>query len=153
MSKSSKLASELMAKLGIACLRASPLAGHPGFSKLAIGGIADRNTTGELVWFKSQRDAEKVLQATLSRCLDSKKTKAGITVKLSPDQVVDLVTTIAFSLGITRIKGGDVATTFDSISRRVETAIASMGRTATLKRMRAVVATADAFELRSALSR
>jgi hypothetical protein len=129
-----------MTATGLRCLRVSVLAGgHPGFSKLTIGGIADRDTAGERVWFKSQRDAEKVLQATLSRCFEAKKTKSGITVKLPPDQVVDLVGTIAFSLGITRIKDCDVATTFDSIASRIETQIKALGREGTMKRLLGVL--------------
>jgi len=135
--------------MGITCLRASALAGHPGRTKLAIGGISDRNAAGERLWFRSQREADKVMQATLSRCLDSKKTKAGITVKLAPDQVFNLVHTIALSLGITPIPDDRVATTFDSIVVRVETAIAQTGRIGTMKRLRSAVAQLDSGELHS----
>ena len=135
MSKSSRLASSILTAAGICCLRVSVLAGHPGHSKVAIGGIADRDSTGQHIWFRSQREADRVFKATLSRCFDSKKTKAGLTVKLPPGHVVDLITSIAQSLGITPIHDADVATTFDTISRRAETAIASMGREATFKRL------------------
>jgi hypothetical protein len=142
-----------MSALGLCCLRASPLAGHLGRSKLAIGGIADRESSGHRLWFRSQREAERVMQATLSRCFDSKKTMDGLTVKMPPDQVVDLLNTVARSLGIAAIKDCDVATTFDSVHRRIETAIAGIGRDATLKRMRAAIAARiNGDDLRSAFS-
>jgi hypothetical protein len=142
-----------MTATGIVCLRASVLAGHPGFSKLAIGGIADRDSAGDRVWFRNERDAKRVLDTFLSRCFESTRKETGLTVNLPSDKIVELVTAIARSLGIRPIKDCDVATTFDGIATRIETAIASMGRGATLKRMRAAVARIDADDLRSALSR
>src|ERR1700691_1826478 len=67
LTKSAKLASELLTKFGLVCLRAAPLAGHPDRSKLAIGGIADRDRAGARIWFRNERDAKRVLDAFLSR--------------------------------------------------------------------------------------
>jgi hypothetical protein len=128
LAKSSKLASELLTKFGLVCLRAAPLAGHPDRSKLAIGGIADRDRAGARIWFRNERDAKRVLDAFLSRCFESTKKETGLTVKLPYDQVVELVSDIAYSLGIIRIKDCDVATTFDCVATRIETAIAKMPR-------------------------
>jgi hypothetical protein len=139
LTKSSKLASELMAATGLVCLRVSTLPGHPGFGRVAIGGIADRDSKGERIWFRSRRDAERVLQATFSRCVVSKKTKAGITVALPPDQVADLVDNITFSLGIIRKSDRDVAATFDSVHRRIEGSIKSVGRAGTFETLRGVI--------------
>jgi hypothetical protein len=151
LAKSSKLASEIVTAAGIVCLRVSGLAGHPGYSRLAIGG--DCNAAGARLWFRSQREADKVMQAALARCFDSKKTNRGLTVKLPPDHVVDLVYTVTHSLGITAIRDEDVATALDSISRRVETAIARTGRIGTLKNLRTAVALVEPAELLSRLLR
>jgi hypothetical protein len=142
-----------MSATGIVCLRVSPLAGHPGRSKVAIGALSDLKATGDRVWFRNERDAKRVLDACLSRCFESTRKETGLTVNLPLDKVVELVTSIARSLGITPIQDHHVATTFDSIATRIETAVASMGRGATLKRMRAAVARIDADDLRSALRR
>jgi hypothetical protein len=128
LTKSSKLTSEILSTLGLCCLRASPLAGHPGRSKLVISGIADRDSAGDRVWFRNERDAKRVLDAFLSRCFESTRKDTGLTVKLPLDKVVGLATTIARSLGITPIQDCDVTTTFDSLHRRIETAIAKMPR-------------------------
>jgi hypothetical protein len=138
LAKSSKLTSEILVALGITCLRVSSLAGHAGRSKLVIGGISDRKSAGKRLWFPSRREADKVMQATLSRCMDSKKTAAGLTVNLPPDDVVNLVNTIALSLGIRPFHDADVATTFNSINGRVEIAIKALGREGTLKRLRRI---------------
>jgi hypothetical protein len=138
LAKSSKLASEIISAMGLVCLRAGPLAGHAGRSKVTIAGIDDRKAVGERVWFRNAKEAEKVETAFLSRCLESTRTKTGLTVNLPPGKVVDTVCTIAFSLGITPIRDVDVATTFDSVNRRVEAAIATMGRQGTLKRLRRI---------------
>jgi hypothetical protein len=129
----------------------APLAGHPGRRKVTVGGLSDLKAAGERVWFRNEREAKRVLDAFLSRCFESTKKETGLTVNLPFDNVVELVTIIARSLGITPIRDCDVTGTFDSIHRRVEVAIASMGRGATLKRMRAAVARIDAGDLRSHL--
>lgn len=135
LTKSSKLASSILTATGLVCLRTSTLPGHQHHSRVTVAGIADRDSTGHRIWFLRLRDAERVLQAVLGRCLVSRKTKAGLTVKLPPDHVVDLVHAIAFSLGITPIHDADVATTLTSISARAQTAIKAMGREGTLKRL------------------
>jgi hypothetical protein len=61
MSKSSKLASELMSATGIVCLRVSVLAGHPHHSRMTIGGIADRDLNGNRIWLQSPNSAERIV--------------------------------------------------------------------------------------------
>lgn len=61
LTKSSKLASELIAATGLVCLRVSVLAGHPGHSRVAIGGIADRHGSGNRIWLQSTNSAERIV--------------------------------------------------------------------------------------------
>jgi hypothetical protein len=42
-------------------LRVSVLAGHPGHSRVAVGGIADRDGKCHRIWFQSQKAAERVI--------------------------------------------------------------------------------------------
>jgi hypothetical protein len=128
LTKSSKLTSEILSTLGLCCLRASPLAGHPGRSKLVISGIADRDSAGDRVWFRNERDAKRVRDAFLSRCFESTRKETGLTVNLPLDKVVGLAIAIARSLGITPIQDCDVTTTFNALDGRIETAIAKMPR-------------------------
>jgi hypothetical protein len=133
-----------MSATGLVCLRAGPLAGHPGRSKVTIAGIDDRKAAGERVWFRNAKEAEKVEAVFLSRCIESTRSMTGLTVNMPPAQVVYTVCTIAFSLGITPIKDCDVATTFDSVHLKVEAALAKMKRGGSLNRMRVAMARIDA---------
>ena len=102
------------------------------------------------MWFRSERDARRVLDACLSRCFAATRTATGLTIKLPYEQVVGLVDLVGFTLGIMRISDRTVAMTFDSISSRAEAAIKGAARAGTMKRIKAALAQRERDELYAA---
>ncbi len=136
MSKSKKLASELIAATGLRCLRASGLAGHPGFTKVVVGGIADRDSKCTRVWLHSTKAAERVI-AELHRTHGMRR-GGGLVVEAVPDEADRLLRNSARLLGIAMFDDELIDSLMMSLTKRIEAAIAGMGRQGTLKRLRGV---------------
>src|ERR1700676_1861551 len=98
MSKSSKLASELIAATGLCCLRTGVLAGHPHHSRVTIGGIADRDLSGNRIWLQSPNSAERII----SELFRTHGTRRGgtIVIEAAPHDADRLLRASAQLLGI-----------------------------------------------------
>jgi hypothetical protein len=136
MSKSSKLASELMTAAGIVCLRVSVLAGHPGYSKVAIGGIAGRDSKGNRIWLQSPNSAERIV-SELFRAHGMRR-GGTLVIEAIPDDVDRLLRDSARLLGIGVLEDDQIDALMTSLTKRAEAAIATMGRQGTLKRLRRI---------------
>jgi hypothetical protein len=137
VSKSSKLASELMAATGLCCLRTSVLPGHPGHSRAAIGGIADRGTAGNRIWFHSAKSAERVI-AELHRTHGMRR-GGKLVIEAVPDDVDSLLRASARLLGIAVIEDHQIDALAASLTKRIADATKGIGRQATLQRLRPVI--------------
>jgi hypothetical protein len=136
MSKSSKLASEIMTATGLVCLRTSTLAGHPGHSRVTVGGIADRDANGHRIWFRSQKAADRVV-VELHHTQGMRRAGA-LVIEAIPDEVDRLLRHSARLLGIEFLEADRIDALMTSITKRAEAAIAAMGRQGTLKQLRRV---------------
>lgn len=134
MTKSSKLASELIAATGLCCLRISVLAGHPRYSKVAIGGIADRDSKGRRIWFMSTKAAERVV-AELYRTHGMRRAGA-LVVDAVPDEADRMLRASARLIGVAMLDDEQVDSKLAILTKRTEAAIKGMGRQGTLKRLR-----------------
>lgn len=130
-SPSIRLTEDILKALGLTCILLDR--GQVDEVRLTVHSISGRRSIGDRIWFRNQRDAEKVLKACLSRRFEAHRCRDAVMVKLPPDQVLELVRLVAFSLGITPIRDEDVQTTFESIHRRVETALVRMKQDGTMK--------------------
>jgi hypothetical protein len=130
-----RLTEDLLKGLGLTCIWLDGIAGQEGQTRLALRSIVGRRAKGEKIWFRNEREADRVQREILSRCFEAVRNRDGLSIKLPFDQVVELVFKTARALGITPIPDCDVATTFDSIHRRIEAAIARMQRDGSMKRI------------------
>jgi hypothetical protein len=128
-----RLTEDVLKKIGLTCIWLDRVSVEQDRTRLAIRSIVGRRAEGEKVWFRDYKDAKRVLDACLSRCFEAERSRDGIIVKLPYEQVVGLVDVVGFSLGIVRIKDADAATTFDSIHRRIEKAMARMQHDGSMK--------------------
>jgi hypothetical protein len=142
LTKSSKLASELMTTLGLVCLRVSIVAGHPNHVRVSVGGIADRNSSGHRIWFHSTRSAEKVI-AEVFRTHGQRRAGGTLVIEAATEEVDKLLRGSARLIGISVLEDEQVDVTMASIAQRAETAIKAMGRQGTMKRLRTAVAQLD----------
>jgi hypothetical protein len=148
LTKSSKLGSELIAATGLCCLRISVLAGHPHHCRVTIGGIADRDLNGNRIWLQSTASAERVI-AELFRTHGMRRGDA-LVIEAVPDEVDRLLRDSARLLGIGVIEDERIDSLMASLKKRIDAAIAGMGRQGTLKQLRRV--TTD-FDLTGLLTR
>ena len=130
-----RLTEDILKKLGLTCIWLDRDRVHDLHTKLVLRTIVGRRAVGEKIWFRNERDAEKVQKACLSRCFEAERVRDGVMVKLPYDKVVGLIDMVAYSLGITSIKDADVATTFDSINRRIEGALRRMEYDGSMQRL------------------
>jgi hypothetical protein len=128
-----RLTEDILQNGGLTCIWLDRSQDH--LTRLARRSIAGRRSKGEKIWFRSEREAEKVQKAILNRCFEAARHRDGLLVNLPLDQVVWLVRETALSLGITLISDADLAVTFDSINRRIEAALARMQRDGSMKRI------------------
>lgn len=136
LAKASKLASEIVAATGLCCLRASVLAGHAGFSRAMLGGIADRDSKGCRIWLPSTKAAERVIAETFRT--HGTRRGATLVIEAAPDEADRLLRDSARLLGIAVLDDERVNSLMTSLTKRIEAAIKTMGRAGTLKQLRRV---------------
>jgi hypothetical protein len=137
LTKSSKLASELLAATGLVCLRTGALAGHPGHSRVTIGGISDRDSKGLRIWFHSTKAAEKVI-AELHRTHGMHR-GSGVVIEAIPDETDRMLRASARLIGIAVMGDEFIDAKMASLIKRAEAAIKAMPRRQrALKRLRNV---------------
>jgi hypothetical protein len=122
----------LITATGLVCLRSAGLAGHPGRTRITIGGIADRS--GHLIWLRSPRAAERTL-SELFRTHGMRR-GAGLVIEAAPHETDQLLRASAQLIGVEILETAQVDTLTTTLAKRCDTAIAGMGRKATLKRCR-----------------
>lgn len=135
LTKSSKLASELIAATGLVCLRTAVLAGHPGHSRVTIGGIADRDSKCHRIWFQSQKAAERVI-AELHRTHGMRR-GADMVIEAVPDDADRMLRASARLLGIAVMDDEQIDILTARLAQRAESAIKALGQ-GTFKRLRRV---------------
>ena len=133
MTKSSILASELLAATGLVCLRISVLAGHPGHSRATIGGITDRGIKGKRIWFKSTKAAERVI-SELHRTHGMRRGD-GLVIEAVPDEADRLLRASARLIGVAVLDDMQVDAKVDILTKRVDGAVKVLGRKGTMKRL------------------
>jgi hypothetical protein len=136
-----------MTAAGIVCLRVSNLAGHPGHSRVTIGGIAERACKGSRIWLQSTKSAERVI-AELHRTHGVRRGDT-LVIEAIPDEVDRLLRDSASLLGIEILDCDQIDALMTSLAKRAEAAIAGMGRAGTLKQLRRVIE----FDLTGLLAR
>jgi hypothetical protein len=136
LTKSSKLASELIAATGLCCLRTSVLPGHPGHSRVSLGGIADRGTTGKRIWLHSTKAAERVI-AELHRTHGMRRGD-GLVIEVATGDADQLLRASARLLGIATMDDDQIDSRLDLLTKRVDGAVKALGRKGTLARLRQV---------------
>jgi hypothetical protein len=138
LSKSTKLASELLTATGLVCLRVIVLAGHTGHSRITIGGIADRDTTCKRLWFHSARAAERVI-AELYRTHGLRR-GADMVIDAVPDEADRLLRASARLIGVYVLDDESIDSMLESLSTRAAAAINKMPRRQrTIKALRPVL--------------
>lgn len=137
MTKSSKLASELIAATGLCCLRCATVAGHSNHSRITVGvGISDRLRSGCRLWFRSQRAAERVVTELNSK--HGMRRGSALVVEATPEEAAALLLASARLLGVSIMDDDQVDSIVANLTKRIEIAIAGMGREGTLQRLRQV---------------
>ena len=150
VTKSSKIASEIIAATGLVCLRVATLPGHPGRSRVTIATVDDRNGDGARIWLASSRSAERIEAKVFLQ--HGTRRGGALVIEAAPDEVDGLLRASAQLLGIVILSEERVDAIVASLIARIDAAVAKVGRAATLKTMRAAIARADTAELRSAIS-
>jgi hypothetical protein len=124
-----RLTEELMGRLGLTCIwldRISTGAGDE--TRLLKRSIVARRAIGDKLWFRNEKEADQVFKAVLSRTFEVSRARdkmgrripgGALLARMPYDALVETIRTIAFTLGVTPINDQDVATTFDSIHRRI----------------------------------
>jgi hypothetical protein len=128
LTKALQITSQILENFGLGCIRVAPLRGHAGKVALTIADISARKSTGGRIWFRSQREADRVMAAMLGQCLDTKKTKYGMAAQMSVTDAIDQVRAISRSLGVTPIEDADLDVTFNMIAGRIEALIGKLPR-------------------------
>jgi hypothetical protein len=135
LTKSLKLASEIMSATGLVCLRVSNLAGHSGFSRVTIGGIADRDS-GTRIWLKSTKSAERVIAELFRK--HGMRRGGTLVIEAVPGDVDRMLRDSASLLGIEILEEERIDLLMASLTKRIEAAIKAMGRKGTRKHLRSV---------------
>lgn len=76
-----KLAAEFIANLGLACIRISPLAGHPNFSRIIHVTDDDARAKGVRLRLITPRHADKVVAEILAADRRSRVADAGLVIE------------------------------------------------------------------------
>ena len=150
VTKSSKIASEIIAATGLVCLRVATLPGHPGRSRVTIATVDDRNGDGARIWLGSTRSAERIIAEVFRT--HGARSGGALVIEAAPDEVDGLLRDSAQMLGIVILSEERVDAIVASLIARIDAAVAKVGRAATMQTMRSAVARVDTAELRSALS-
>uniref|UniRef100_A0A973W2Y2 Uncharacterized protein n=2 Tax=Bradyrhizobium septentrionale TaxID=1404411 RepID=A0A973W2Y2_9BRAD len=129
-----RLAEDFLERLGLTCILIDRL---PGASKTRMVSrrIAAMKARGTKVWFRTEREAAAVLKQLFEANRQIQQSRDGLMVAAEVEAVVELVRGTAFCAGITPIEDCDVTTTFASVARRVEEALARWQRDGTMKRI------------------
>jgi hypothetical protein len=126
LTKSTTLASELLTATGVCCLRIVTLAGHPGHSRISLGGIADRDAKGHRIWFSSTRSAERIIAETYRT--HGQRRGDGLVIEAAADEAYRLVQHSARLILVAVMDDAEIDAKLDSLAKRAEAAIGKMPR-------------------------
>lgn len=123
----------MLTAAGISCLRIVPLAGHSGFTRLAIAGIDDRNSKARRLWVNSSKHAEKIMREVFSDRRFQRSDEGGFIAEADAVEVEGLVLASARLINITVENDAWVDRATSTIAIRIDDAIRHMQKTGRLK--------------------
>jgi hypothetical protein len=125
-----RLAADILAAQGITCV---VITANSKGCKVTVGDAAARGTR---LWFRSTREAERVLNRLLNVCqLAQRRRQGGLTIAADADEVVALVRSSALAIAITPIEQEAVDEVVGDIASRVEAEIERLKKNGRLSRL------------------
>jgi hypothetical protein len=125
------LAGKFMVSLGVVCLHGEAVAGH---TRLTCRNFTGYRLAGERVWFRSQREAERIQKELIAGCKYASVGKGHLLVRQAPVVTADIIRTAAQLVGIVAILEQDIATTLDSVTRRIDHQLIRMRKDGSMRR-------------------
>lgn len=131
-----KLAEKFLTSLGICCLLAETYPTCDGaVTRFSRRPVAARYEDGVKNWFRSAREIEKVEREIIASWRQASRIKDHIVIREGETVAADIVRTAAQLAGVRPIKDEDLATTFESVSGRIDAQLKRMHRDGSMKRI------------------
>ena len=139
----SRIASDLISATGITCIRTVTLPGHPGFTRIIVGDFADGKAKGERMWFRSRTRADKILTEILVWNRRTRRSGAALIIETDTAEAIKLVRERVDLLGYRAMTDADLDACVADVTKRTETAMETMRRNGTMKRLNRLYAALD----------
>jgi hypothetical protein len=127
-----RLATELLAATGVACVRVVAVPGREDFSRVVSGGLELRKGPGKRIWLRARRQAERVMTDLFSGRRTSRRGH-GLVIEASLAEVDCQIRASAALLGYTITEDERTDAQLAALAVRIEVVIADMQRKGLMK--------------------